>query len=805
MKHFLALALASATSALAVEWRADLMPFLQLHCFDCHGDGAAKGGLDLEKLGHDLTDAATFAKWEQIFDRVDKGEMPPAKVKERPSTIEISLLRKNLGQALNTQHAQEKGTVLRRLNRREYENTMNDLFGTSLKLEEMLPEDGRSHEFDVVGESLGLSMTHLQRYLKAAGMVFDAAVARTTEAPKPRLIKCTYRESEVKREAGKSVKILDDGALVRFSASGLSGGHLREGNTPEPGLYRVRVTGYAYQSETPVTVSISGTSYAPGSETPQIGFTSFPPGDPTTIEMEAWLEPRYMLRINPYSLFDPDHWTRINKGQSIDGHKGPGFALLSASMEGPIVKEFPSRGHKLIFGDLERREVEPRNPNDRKKSRYKPKFEIISGNETSDASRVIRRLANQAFRRPVTDEEATPYLALFTRERNKGEKFEEALRTTFTALFSSPHFLYLRETPGLLDDIALANRLSFFLNRTLPDRELLRAASGEKLSRNQAVLRKETERLLRHERFDRFLTDFTESWLDLRDMDFTEPDKKLFPEFDRPLQLFMVEETEEFLRELISSNLPATNLVKSDFAMLNARLAGHYGIPGVTGVEIRKVKLPRGTPRGGFLAQGSVLKVTANGTNTSPVQRGAWVMERILGKNPPPPPPGIPGVEPDIRGTESLRELLARHRSMENCRGCHAKFDHLGFALESFNPIGGYRQHYRSFNPGAPRVAQLAKGRQVTYRQGPVVDASGKFEDGFEFAGFTEFQGHLASQPENLTRALAIKLLTFATGREMGFSDRAEVERIVKESSQNGYRVRNLMHQVIGSVIFRSK
>ena len=251
----------------AKDWKTELSKILETHCYDCHGDGAKKGGLAMDELSNKLNDPAVFAKWELIYDRALNGEMPPKKIKDRPTREELSLLYKNLGQALVTQHAHEKGTVLRRLNRREYENAMNDLFGTDLKLEEMLPEDGRSHEFDVVGEALGMSMTHLRRYLDAAGQVFDAAIAKTAEAPKAKLIDCTYRESEVEREVGKTLKRLKDGALVRFSASGLSGGHLREGGTRRPGTYRVRVTGYAHQSDKPVAVSIAGVSYAAGSET----------------------------------------------------------------------------------------------------------------------------------------------------------------------------------------------------------------------------------------------------------------------------------------------------------------------------------------------------------------------------------------------------------------------------------------------------------------------------------------------------------------------------------------------------------
>jgi len=340
------------------DFKQSLNKFFGLYCNNCHSDGANEGGLSIDDLGSDLSDAATFAKWERIFDRVSNQEMPPND-EVQPTDAHRSAFKRILGEPLTQTHSSTNATVLRRLNRREYQNTLNDLFGTSLDLESMLPEDARSHEFDNVGESLGVSLTHLQRYIEAAGMVFDDAVAKTATAPKPRLIDCNYRPSEVDRVLGKTVKRLNDGALVRFSASGLSGGHLREGGTPTPGKYRIRVTGYAYQADKPVVVNVSGTSYKAGSEQPLFGFFAFPPGKATTIEVVTWIDQKYMLRINPYGIFDPDERKRTD----VDTYKGPGFALLSATLEGPLVDEFPSRGHRLVFDGLERIEIEPRRRN----------------------------------------------------------------------------------------------------------------------------------------------------------------------------------------------------------------------------------------------------------------------------------------------------------------------------------------------------------------------------------------------------------------------------------------------------------
>jgi hypothetical protein len=354
-----------------------------------------------------------------------------------------------------------------------------------------------------------------------------------------------------------------------------------------------------------------------------------------------------------------------------------------------------------------------------------------------------------------------------------------------------------------LDDHAIAARLSYFLHRTLPDAALMRAAADGRLS-DPRELRRQTDRLMGDERFERFLVDFTDSWLDLREMDFTVPDGKLFPEFDPFLRYSMPLETRAFVREMIESNLPIGDLIAPGFAMINSRLAQHYGIPDVDGVQIRKVELPADSIRGGLLSQASVLKVTANGTNTSPVLRGAWVMERIEGVTPPPPPPGVPGVEPDIRGATTLRELLEKHRDADNCRGCHAKIDPPGFALEVFNPIGGFRGNYRSLGEGE-RVDARVFGRNVRYRLGPPVDASGQTADGRRFDDFRQFRKLLAGQERMLARTFVTKLLTFATGREMGFSDRPEINRIVTAAAENGYRAGDLLHAAVASDIFQTK
>ena len=262
MKRILAFALASATSVLAGEWDAALKPFLEVHCYDCHGDGAKKGGLAMEELSVKLDDPAVFAKWERIYDRAITGEMPPKKTKDRPQADELKKLRFQLEPVLVAAHEKSKGTVLRRLNRREYENTMNDLFGTSLELGSMLPEDGRSHEFDNIGDALGVSMQHMKMYLKACGVALEEAIAKTTQAPEPQKRVGRYTDDKrLDRYLGDNRLKLADGSVVRFSPYGYPTGMIRTANTRGEGLYRIKVRGFAYQSETPITFSVGATTF----------------------------------------------------------------------------------------------------------------------------------------------------------------------------------------------------------------------------------------------------------------------------------------------------------------------------------------------------------------------------------------------------------------------------------------------------------------------------------------------------------------------------------------------------------------
>lgn len=800
-RSFLLLCLLKGSALSASDFAEKLVPFFNAHCYECHDEATAKGGLDLDALSRDLSDEGILAKWVLLHDRVARGEMPP-KERDRPTEGQKRIFRDGLAPPLAAAHRERKGTVLRRLNRREYENTLSDLLGVRLDVASLLPEDGRSGEFDTVGEALGISASQMQAYLDAATLAIDTAIAKTTVPPEAVKTTATYAETQgADKFVGEAWGEAPDGSIVFFRELGYPTGMLREANAKRSGYHRIRVTGYAYQSDKPVLFSVGGTTFQRAAGRPTYGYFAFAPGEPQTIELTVWMDQGYMVEITTQGIADPDH---LIKRDGIANYQGPGLAVNRVEVEGPLVGRFPSKGHELIFSGIDRQEIEPRNPADKEKRYYVPKFEIVSTDPAAEVVPALKRFAAAAFRRPATDEDVAPYLILFQKEMIEGAEFESALRTALAATLCSPEFLYLRERPGALDDHALAARLSFFLARSLPDEPLLADAATGRLAKDPGGLREHAARLLEAPVSDRFIADFTDSWLDLRNIEFTNPDADLFPEFDRYLQDSIVAETRAYFRELLRGNLDASHLVKSDFAMLNWRLAKHYGIEGIDEPQVEKVALPPGSPRGGFLAQASVLKVSANGTNTSPVLRGVWINERILGKHPAPPPPGVPGVEPDIRGSTTLRELLAKHRDSESCQGCHEMIDPPGFALESFDPIGGWRDWFRSLGEGE-KVDLRVGARRVVYRVGPPVDASGQLQDGRPFADFFEYRNFVAEDRETLAKAFLTKLLIFATGREMGFSDRPEIEALVARAGEGGYGLRDLILLAVSSDIFRTK
>lgn len=381
------------------------------------------------------------------------------------------------------------------------------------------------------------------------------------------------------------------------------------------------------------------------------------------------------------------------------------------------------------------------------------------------------------------------------------------MRWAYKTALCSPEFLFLAQPPGKLNDYALASRLSYFLWNSLPDDELLRLAADDRLH-EPAVLREQTERMLADAKAERFVNDFLDQWLDLGEIDANTPDRKLYPEFNLYLRDSMLAETRLFFTRMLRDDLSALNVVDSEFALLNGRLAEHYGIAGVEGARVegaqfREVKLPPGSERGGILTQASVLKVTANGTTTTPVRRGAWVMREILGQPPEPPPPNVPAVEPDVNGTTTIREQLDKHRDNAACASCHARIDPPGFALESFDVLGGLRTRYRSLGEGEPTKSR--DGRNVPYLLGPAVDSAGKLADGRPFANIAEMKRLLLTDPDRIARNVVEQLLTYSTGAELRFADRRRVDEIMTDVRKKDYGLRSIVHAVVQSPLFLEK
>jgi mono/diheme cytochrome c family protein len=857
-----------ALALLNLPAQADIPAFLEQHCMKCHDADTKKGNLNFEGLKADYSEPESFARWVKVFDRIDSGEMPPKKEK-RPAPADVKAVTTVLSKELtNSELARlkEKGsTGMRRLTRAEYENTLRDLFDMpGLALQALLPADGTAHGFDKNSDALEVSHVNIAKYVEAADQALDLAIATRPKAPASQKVRISLldrggsganlsmqgdvitlrdQKADPLYPPASAHRHLDQGAHERIGSFETDSSvgvfrkedesvnyYFRGHTTIYPGRYRVRTSLWSYQWDKGQVLPSRGTEAARlavvqltsdgrGGQHPNytLGYFDAPSLQPTEHQLELWLNHNELLGFDVASLAPAANYSRKDRAM---GFTGPGIAVDWMEVEGPLHDVWPPRPHQRLFGALPIEEFVAKDhpdvhPPDRKnwektwlrlgKNQPDPVpgiWTVRSDDPRVDAKQLLGTFLPKAFRKPVDEGSLSAYLTIVELRIKAGACFESAMREAYRAALCSPDFLYHVEPATKLEGNALACRLSYFLWNSAPDDELTAAHLED-----PKILRAQTERLLRDARSQRFVEDFLGQWLKLRLIAANDPDKKLYPEFSPYLQDSMVAETRAYFCELIEKNLDATHLVQSRFAMLNQKLATHYGIEGVVGPKIRRVELPQENPRGGFLTQAAILKVTANGTTTSPVVRGAFVLDRLLGQPPEPPPSNVPAVEPDVRGTTTIREQLAEHRNNAICASCHAKIDPPGFALETFDVIGGERERYRlvaeSSGDPAPR-GSIDPFIGISFKLGPKVDATGETTTGQTFANIRDMQRLLASKPEVLLRSLAQNLLVYSTGREVSFTDRPALQAILEKTGPN-QGVRTLLHEIIQSPLFQTR
>ena len=525
-----------------------------------------------------------------------------------------------------------------------------------------------------------------------------------------------------------------------------------------------------------------------------IGVFEAPAESPEVFELDAFLEKGAMVKLDCMRLPSPMVPAMPHTIQKIEPEGYPGVAFHWLEVEGPFIEDWPPASFRALFGDVPLKQSGKH-------------VVAIPEQPQQKAGELLSGFMERVYRRPVTNAEFDRFYSYAKLLLKEGETFTEAMIATYSAVLASPEFLFHCGQPGELDDFALAERLSFFLSESIPDEVLSGLAQQSKL-RDPKTLRTEVDRLLDKPESQRFVKAFLDAWLKLDEINDTDPDRDLFPEYagDWWLVNSMIEESHLYFADLIAGDRPARNVIDANYTFVDERLARHYGVPGVFGPSFRRITLPEQSPYGGILTQASVLKVTANGTVTSPILRGVYVMERLLGDPPSPPPPSVPAVEPDIRGAATIRELLKKHREDATCASCHRKIDPPGFALESFDVMGRWRENYRSLAHGAERIEGVGRsGNEFVHFIGKKVDPSGVTPGGGRFDNILQFKKLLLQDEEAIARNLTEQLLVYATGAPVGFADRDDVSAILEKSRASEFGVRTIIHEIIQSPLFLRK
>jgi mono/diheme cytochrome c family protein len=843
MRLALPLLLVTATIGSADDrWKPDaaghaatVAPFFRAHCESCHAGDKPKGGLDLtaKGLANDFTDPATAAKWKEIVEALNGHTMPPKKEKQPDAKAVAAVVDWIVEQSTRAELAKrERGSILRRLNREEYRNTIRDLVGIDFDVSGF-PQDPPAGGFDNNGGALTMSPLHLETYLNAARQIVDRAIVPGAPPEKVRW-RFQPKVGDIDRtrvRVGKNNAIVNGGrnrqdgdwVVVHHDSWDKHVG-ARDFAVPVAGDYVIRIKA---AGKTPSREEVVKSAEAILRKRRDDQNAKNPKGEKfaqqqyerdlehfKTDRMYGYGPPRakLILQLGPQprtvAEFDADgtpekptihefpvRFTTERAGigleyayaiprvlenfwmQSADSFARPELMIEWIEIEGPIHDAWPPSSHTGLVVPMADRPADDR----------------------EYAARLLAAFMRKAFRRPVTAEEVEVKMKHFDAARKDGESFTLAMKRPLVAVLASPNFLYLVEparaaADRALNDHELAARLSYLAWSSQPDAELRRAADAGEL-RHKAKRLEQLDRMLADPKADAFVRNFAGQWLGLREVGNNPPAADLYPQYDRHLETSIVRESEAFFREVLQHDLDARTLVKSDFVVVNERLARYYGVDGVKGDHFRRVPVPASVHRGGIPTQASILTITSNGTRTSPVKRGTWILKTLLGIDPGLPVANAGEIAPKVPGIDkaTVRKRLEIHRTLDQCARCHNKIDPLGFALENYNAAGEWRE----------REGFGYKGR--VQANDPLIDASSEMIDGTKIAGVAGLQDAILKQEDRFLECLAGKVMTYALGRETGLADRPTVLAAVAHMKANGRTLKSLLRFVAASEPFGTK
>jgi cytochrome c551/c552 len=770
---------------------------LDKYCVTCHNQRVKTAGLELDAL--DLARVSDRADaWESVVRKIRTGAMPPAGLPRPDKTTVngvVSWLETELDRAA-FEHPNPGRPTLHRLNRAEYRNAIRDLLVLDFDAASLLPADNAGYGFDNNADALTLSSALTERYLEAAARISQMALGQLRGSPAPETV-------FVPTDRDQAIRFSDD--LPWGSRGGLAFRYY----FPVDGEYEFQIRptqggaggGYRVAAGDQVDVSIDGarvwTKTLSGPVFAGRG-RGAPPADPTdpaaVVAAEGGRADRDKLILEALRFRVP-----VKAGSHlVQAYLVARTASFVEDLFDPSVRREPYRAQgpttissvTVTMPSAQQAAGAVDSPSRRRLLVCQP---ASAADEAPCANKILATLARRAYRRPVTDEDLQVPMALYREGAAKGG-FEAGVEMGIRSILVSPKFLFRFEgqpetiapnTPYRITDLELASRLSFFLWSSVPDDELLEAAARNTL-RNPDVLEQQVKRMLADPRSEALVSNFAGQWLHIRNVAGLRPSPEVLFHFDDNLRQAFERETSLFFESIVRENRSVLDLLDADYTFLNERLAKHYGIPGVYGERFRRVSLPSDSVRRGLLGQGSILTGTSRANRTSPVIRGKWIMENILGSPPPPPPPNVPELkdERDPRKVLPMREQLAQHRADPACASCHAQMDQLGFALENFDAIGEWRAIYSS---GAP------------------IDAAAELPDGTKLNGPTELRQVLLNHSDEFLTTAIERLLTYALGRGLEAADTPAIRQVKREAARRDYRFASLIEGIVRSTPFQMR